>query len=59
MTAGYGSATLERNAKRPFAYSGSKENETVLYGKTIGLQGRALMNDSIRKVLEIETKGAG
>ena len=36
-----------------------RENETVLYGKTIGLQGRALMNDSIRKVLEIETKGGG
>ncbi len=36
-----------------------KENETVLYGKTIGLQGRALMNDSIRKVMEIETKGGG
>ena len=35
------------------------ENETVLYGNTIGLQGRALINDSIRKVMEIESKGGG
>ncbi|MEW6440631.1 MAG: nitronate monooxygenase [bacterium] len=35
------------------------ENETVLYGNTIGLQGRALLNDSIRKVMEIESKGGG
>ena len=36
-----------------------QENETVLYGNSIGLQGRALMNDSIRKVMEIEAKGGG
>jgi len=35
------------------------EFETVLYGNTIGLQGRALLNDSIRKVLEIEARGGG
>jgi NADH:quinone reductase (non-electrogenic) len=34
-----------------------QENETVLYGNSIGLQGRALLNDSIRKVVEIEAKG--
>jgi NADH:quinone reductase (non-electrogenic) len=34
-----------------------QENETVLYGNTIGLQGRALINDSIRKVMEIEARG--
>jgi len=34
-----------------------QENETALYGNSIGLQGRALVNDSIRKVLEIEAKG--
>ena len=33
-----------------------QENETVLYGNTIGLQGRALINDSIRKVMEIEAR---
>jgi NADH:quinone reductase (non-electrogenic) len=36
-----------------------QENETVLYGNSIGLQGRALINDSIRKVMEIEAKGGG
>ncbi len=36
-----------------------QENETVLYGNTIGLQGRALLNDSIRKVMEIEARGGG
>jgi len=35
-----------------------QENETVLYGNTIGLQGRALLNDSMRKVLELEDKKA-
>jgi len=35
------------------------ENETVLYGNTIGLQGRALINDSIRKVMEIEARDGG
>jgi NADH:quinone reductase (non-electrogenic) len=34
-----------------------QENETALYGNSIGLQGRALINDSIRKVMEIEAKG--
>jgi NAD(P)H-dependent flavin oxidoreductase YrpB (nitropropane dioxygenase family) len=36
-----------------------QENETVLYGNSIGLQGRALINDSIRKVMEIEARGGG
>ena len=36
-----------------------QEFETVLYGNSIGLQGRALLNDSIRKVLEIEARGGG
>ncbi len=36
-----------------------QENETVLYGNTIGLQGRALLNDSIRKVMEIEERKGG
>lgn len=31
-----------------------QENETVLYGNTIGLQGRGLINDSMRQVMEIE-----
>jgi NAD(P)H-dependent flavin oxidoreductase YrpB (nitropropane dioxygenase family) len=34
-----------------------QENDTALYGNSIGLQGRALINDSIRKVLEIEARG--
>ncbi len=36
-----------------------QEYETVLYGNTIGLQGRALLNDSIRKVQEIEDRKGG
>ncbi len=36
-----------------------QENDTVLYGNSIGLQGRALMNESIAKVLEIEARGGG
>ncbi len=36
-----------------------QENETVLYGNSIGLQGRALMNDSIREVMKIEARGGG
>jgi NADH:quinone reductase (non-electrogenic) len=36
-----------------------QENETTLYGNSIGLQGRALVNDSIRKVIEIEANGGG
>lgn len=35
------------------------ENETVLYGNTIGLQGRGLINDSMRKVVEIEARNGG
>jgi NAD(P)H-dependent flavin oxidoreductase YrpB (nitropropane dioxygenase family) len=34
-----------------------QENETALYGNTIGLQGRGLLNDSIRSVIEIEARG--
>ena len=33
-----------------------QENETVLYGNSIGLQGRALINDSIKKVMEVEAR---
>jgi len=36
-----------------------QENETVLYGNSIGLQGRARMNDSIREVMKIEARGGG
>ena len=36
-----------------------QEYETVLYGNTIGLQGRALRNDTIKKVLEIEERKGG
>lgn len=36
-----------------------QENETVLYGNSIGLQGRALLNDSIKEVLKIEAEGGG
>ncbi len=36
-----------------------QENETALYGNSIGLQGRGLLNDSIRKVIEIENAGGG
>ncbi|HUT55300.1 MAG TPA: nitronate monooxygenase [bacterium] len=36
-----------------------QEYETVLYGRSIGLQGRALLTDSIKKVLEIEKRGGG
>jgi len=36
-----------------------QENETVLYGNSIGLQGRALLNKSIREVLKIEARGGG
>jgi nitronate monooxygenase len=36
-----------------------QENETVLYGNSIGLQGRALLNDSMRKVIEAEARGGG
>lgn len=33
-----------------------QENETVLYGNSIGLQGRALINDSIREVMAVEAR---
>lgn len=36
-----------------------QENETVLYGNTIGLQGRALANETMMKVLEIEKNRGG
>lgn len=36
-----------------------QENETVLYGNSIGLQGRALINDSMREVMAIESRGGG
>ncbi len=36
-----------------------QENETVLYGNTIGLQGRALLNETMSKVLEIEERKGG
>lgn len=36
-----------------------QENETVLYGNSLGLQGRALLNDSIRQVLKLEAEGKG
>jgi len=31
-----------------------QENETVLYGNTIGLQGRALKNETMEKIIKIE-----
>lgn len=34
-----------------------QENETALYGNSIGLQGRALINDSVRKIMAIEARG--
>ncbi len=36
-----------------------QEFETVLYGNTIGLQGRALLNETMKKVLQIEKEGGG
>jgi len=36
-----------------------QENETVLYGNAIGLQGRALLNDTLREVLKIEAEPGG
>ncbi|MFH1140056.1 MAG: nitronate monooxygenase [Pseudomonadota bacterium] len=36
-----------------------QEFETALFGNSIGLQGRALMNDVIREVLAIEERGGG
>lgn len=36
-----------------------QEYDTVIFGKTIGLQGRALKNKVINEILEIEKKGGG
>jgi nitronate monooxygenase len=36
-----------------------QENDTTLFGKSIGLQGRALKNEVIGKYLEIEARGGG
>jgi nitronate monooxygenase len=33
-----------------------QENETILYGKSTGLQGRALKNAVVTKILEVEAK---
>lgn len=36
-----------------------QENDTTLIMKSMGLQGRAIKNDVVKKVLELEAKGAG
>jgi nitronate monooxygenase len=36
-----------------------QETDTTLFGKSIGLQGRALMNEVIGEVLEVESRGGG
>jgi len=36
-----------------------QENDTRIFGRSIGLQGRALINKVIEEVLEIESKGGG
>jgi nitronate monooxygenase len=36
-----------------------QEYETILFGKSIGLQGRALKNKNIMDILAIEAKGGG
>jgi len=36
-----------------------QEYDTTLFGKSIGLQGRALMSAVIKEVLEIEERGGG
>ncbi len=36
-----------------------QEYETTLFGQSLGLQGRALMNKAIEQVIEIEEKGGG
>jgi nitronate monooxygenase len=36
-----------------------QEFETVLFGKSIGLQGRAIKNKVIEEILSIEGKGGG
>jgi NAD(P)H-dependent flavin oxidoreductase YrpB (nitropropane dioxygenase family) len=36
-----------------------QENDTTLFGKSIGLQGRALKNKNISDILAIEAKGGG
>jgi nitronate monooxygenase len=36
-----------------------QEHETILFGQSIGLQGRALMSEVVRQILEIEEQGGG
>ncbi|MBN2224901.1 MAG: nitronate monooxygenase [Deltaproteobacteria bacterium] len=36
-----------------------QENDTTLFGKSIGLQGRALKNKNIADILAVEAKGGG
>ncbi|MCP4667718.1 MAG: nitronate monooxygenase [Deltaproteobacteria bacterium] len=36
-----------------------QEYETTLFGQSIGLQGRGLMNEALRQVIDIEEKGGG
>jgi NAD(P)H-dependent flavin oxidoreductase YrpB (nitropropane dioxygenase family) len=36
-----------------------QENDTILFGKSIGLQGRALSNEVIAEVIGIEERGGG
>ncbi|MCJ7774421.1 MAG: nitronate monooxygenase, partial [Desulfobacterales bacterium] len=36
-----------------------QEFETTIFGKSIGLQGRALMNKTISEIIEIEERGGG
>ncbi len=36
-----------------------QENDTILFGQSIGLQGRALMSKVIGEVIEIEERGGG
>jgi len=36
-----------------------KEFETTIFGRSIGLQGRALMNDIVQEIIAIEEKGGG
>ena len=59
-------ATRFINTKECYIHNNFKEEiikrqeyETTLMGKTTGIQGRALKNDLIRKVLEIEEKEGG
>jgi len=36
-----------------------KENDTILYGQTIGLQGRGLKNKVISEIMAVEKRGGG